>query len=217
MAGVKPRSALAGFRPPALPKQPGARLSWEARRAWRRLGWSAAAGLICAALAVLAAWQTHLLRQQQFWLAIKLRAAQSSGANRTADSGKEGDKEDDKDGDIANRLSAFYAYLPPHDAIPDQLKQLVNVAEKSGMTLAQAEYKPQADSHADFLRYQITLPVKADYSAVQNFIVRALRELPALTLDSVAFKRDRIETGEVEARIQFVLLVRKPMVNRVGK
>jgi hypothetical protein len=33
--------------------------------------------------------------------------------------------------------------------------------------------------------------------------------MPTLTLDSVAFKRERADSGETEARIQFVLLVRE--------
>ncbi|HEU4844719.1 MAG TPA: hypothetical protein VFT05_10680, partial [Burkholderiaceae bacterium] len=104
--------------------------------------------------------------------------------------------------------AAFYAYLPGHDTIPDQLGELARVAQASGVTLAKAEYKAEQDSQASFLRYQITLPVRAEFTSVQNFIVGALQAVPALTLDSVAFKRDQIETGEVEARIQFVLLVR---------
>ena len=107
--------------------------------------------------------------------------------------------------------------LPPHDAIPDQLKQLINLAEKNGVMLVQAEYKPQAEVDAGFLRYQIVLPVKAAYPSIQTFMLNALQALPTLTLESVAFKRDRIESAEVEARIHFMLLVKKPAAKGAGK
>jgi len=88
------------------------------------------------------------------------------------------------------------------------------VAQKSGVTLAKADYKPQADGNTAFLRYQITLPVKAEYAQLQTFIVDALQALPTLTLDSVLFKREQIEAGEIDARIQFILLVKKAEVRR---
>ncbi len=179
----------------------GPRLSWQARRLWRRAGWAGAAGAACLALAALALLQTPALVARQQALTLQLADAAKAAAVAAAAPPQPGP---------ADGVAAFYAYLPVHDAIPEQLKELVNVARKTEVTLVKAEYKAQMESNAGFLRYQITLPVKADYASVQRFIVAALQALPTLTLDSVLFKREQIEAGEIEARIQFILLVKKP-------
>ncbi len=190
---------MAAIKSLRLPANLGPRLSWEMRRLWRRLGWAAATGLACLAVAGLALQQSgSLLKRQQILLAELAEAGKAAAAAPVA--APPGD---------AQGLAAFYAYLPDHEAIPEQLKDLVDVAQKSEVTLVKAEYKAQPETNAAFLRYQITLPVKAEYANVQAFIVNALQALPTLTLDSVIFKREQIEAGDVEARIQFILLVKK--------
>lgn len=196
MAGLKIASA---GQQAAAPSMLAARLAWEARRHGARLGWGAAVGACALAAAALCAWQSQRLDARQHEL------AQQIGAARTAKPAQQ--RVALPDG--ARRVAAFYAYLPAHDTIPDLLKQLVDVATSNGVVLAKADYKAQAEDGAAFMRYQITLPIKADYAKVQAFIVGALRDMPALTLDSVTFKREQIDTGEVEARVHFNLLVRK--------
>ena len=181
------------------------RLQWEAQRLWRTLGWPSALGAACLALAAFAMQQGDALaeRQQQLRTQLAMMAKQAAlpPAAVTLDA-------------EADSLAAFHAYLPAHDSIPEQLKALLEVAQKSGVTLAKADYKPQEDGNTAFLRYQITLPVHAEYAQLQTFIVDALQELPTLTLDSVLFKREQIEAGEIDARIQFILLVKKAEVRR---
>ncbi|HAT32027.1 MAG TPA: hypothetical protein DCW29_14575 [Janthinobacterium sp.] len=196
MAAIK--TGAAQKSPVRLPSNLGARLGWQARRLWRRGGWTAAAGLAALALALLAQQQSQGLLARQRLVAGELAAAVRLAALPAPA------LPDEADG-----MAAFYAYLPAHDAIPERLKDLVEVAQKSGVTLIKAEYKPQQENNAAFLRYQITLPVKAEYANIQTFLVNALQALPTLTLESVIFKREQIESAEVEARIQFVLLVKK--------
>lgn len=209
MAGMRLETSATQRVKWRLPQNVGARLAWEGRRLWQRFGWPVAVGLACCTFALFATWQTQQSAQRRQALAVKLEAAQSAMAAKPSN--------DVRQGDIVRQIDAFYAYLPPHDAIPDQLKQLINLAEKNGVMLVQAEYKPQAEVDAGFLRYQIVLPVKAAYPSIQTFMLNALQALPTLTLESVAFKRDRIESTEVEARIHFVLLVKKPAAKGGGK
>ncbi|MFM9436585.1 hypothetical protein ACFDR9_003670 [Janthinobacterium sp. CG_23.3] len=197
MAAIKTGPAPLAARGPG---KLGARLSWQAQRCWRRFGWAGAGGAAALALAALALLQTPALVARQQTLTLQLAAAGKAAAIAAALPPPGG----------ADGVAAFYAYLPAHDAIPEQLKELVAVARKSDVTLVKAEYKPQMEGNAAFLRYQITLPVKADYANVQSFIVAALQALPTLTLESVLFKREQIEAAEIEARIQFILLVKKP-------
>lgn len=199
MGGVRGaiRSAMAGGG--VNPGLMAARAGWEARRLLRRLGWGACAGALSLALAGACAWQSQRLELRQEELAADIAQAR---ARRLAPQAAPVP-------DSIRRLAAFHDYLPAHETIPELLKQLVGAAESNGIALAKADYKPQMDDGAAFMRYEITLPVKADYARVQAFIVTALRELPTLTLDSVTFQREQIESGEVEARLHFKLLVRK--------
>ena len=199
MAPIKSGTVIKLNLPPNL----GTRLLWQTRRQLGRIGAGAIAGAACLLLAALAQWHGGQLEQRQAALARQLNAAAKAAALPPAPVATE-----------AAGVAAFHAYLPAHDTIPDLLKDLVKVAQQSGITLAKAEYKPQTDTKAGFLRYQITLPVKADFAKVQSFIINALQTLPTLTLESVAFKRDQIETGDIEARIQFALLVRQQEVRR---
>ncbi|HEX7984937.1 MAG TPA: hypothetical protein VF616_15570 [Duganella sp.] len=194
MAAIKTSEVLKLKIAPNLPR----RLAWEARRTIRLTGTGAVAGIGCALLALLAQWHATQLDQQRTALAAQLDIAARTAAAPKAPVAT-----------TASGVAAFFDHLPAHDAIPDQLKELVRVAQQSNIALAKAEYKPEQDGNAGFLRYQITLPVKADFANVQSFLITALQTLPTLTLESVAFKREQIEAGEVEARIQFVLLVRR--------
>ena len=192
MAAIKTSEVLKLKIAPNLPR----RLAWEARRMIRLSGSGAVIGIGCALLAVLAQWHATQLEQRRTTLTAQLNIAARTAAAPQAPVVT-----------TASGVAAFFDHLPPHDAIPDQLKELVRVAQQNNIPLAKAEYKPEQDGNAGFLRYRITLPVKADFANVQSFLITALQTLPTLTLESVAFKREQIEAGEVEARIQFVLLV----------
>jgi hypothetical protein len=194
MAAMKSRATLKRV----LPATAGPRLAWEGKRLWRKAGRAACAGVAALAAALLAQWHTTGMHERELALRQQLAAAtriatQPQSPIPTA----------------ADGLSAFYAYLPAHDAIPEQLQTLVDIAGKHKVPLAKAEYKAQSEPRAGFMRYQVTLPVKAEYASVQAFMLEALQAMPTLTLDSVAFKRERADSGETEARIQFALLVRK--------
>ena len=182
----------------ALPAQAGPRLAWECKRLWRKTGRAAAIGIAALSAALLAQWHAAGMHEHELALRRQLASAGRAAAQAQAPIPTAADGQD-----------AFYAHLPTHAAIPDQLQTLVDIAARHKVPLAKAEYKAQAEPRADFMHYQINLPVKAEYTSVQAFMLEALQALPALTLDSVAFKRERIDSGDTEARIQFVLLVRK--------
>jgi len=206
MAAIKPVvKASAPVARPRLQLRLPPRLQWQAQRLWRIVGWPSVIGATCLALAAFAVQQGDALAARQQQLARQLAIAARQSALPTAPITLDAD---------ADSLAAFHAYLPAHDSIPEQLKALLEVAQKSGVTLAKADYKPQDDGNTAFFRYQITLPVKAEYAQLQTFIVDALQVLPTLTLDSVLFKREQIEAGEIDARIQFILLVKKAEVRR---
>jgi hypothetical protein len=111
---------------------------------------------------------------------------------------------------VAQDLEKFQNYLLPHGDIPDTLRDLIMLAQDQQLLLARGEYKSQVDARGQFLRYQMTLPVQGDAKAVEKFILSALAQHKTLSLDSVQFKRERIESKDVEAKIEWTLLTKSP-------
>lgn len=112
--------------------------------------------------------------------------------------------------DDAARYALFQSYLYPADAVPDVLKDLMSVADESGIVLSAGEYRREAEPVGGYLRYRISLPVVGEPDAVINFMLGAVRQQKSLALESANFHRERRDSRRVEARIQFVLLTRLP-------
>ena len=181
---------------------------WEGRRACRRLlrrfggaGLAFAFGLA----AVIPAWlqwryaADQLAKTRQ---TVRLAAEREPQAERA---------ETANGADIGRlRLRQFENHLLPHDNIPDTLQDLFRLADTENLTLQRGEYKVEPDEPGGFVRYRMILPVKGDAQAIYRFIQSALEAHKALALDSVQFRRERIESKDVEARIQWVLLTRLP-------
>lgn len=177
-----------------------ARLRWEATRYSRqlfvRMGWGGLGGLFFGLLAlVLSAWS---LQQRWHYTALQDQLA----------AGRLGKAVAPRTLDVQTGLEAFQDYLPAREEIPHTIRSLIDLAESLGVLLRTGEYKAQNEESGSFLRYRISLPVKGDAGAIQDFLLAALTEHRTLALESVAFKREGIGSGEVEARIQFVLLAK---------
>jgi hypothetical protein len=103
------------------------------------------------------------------------------------------------------RLESFYDTLGERRFSEQQIKTLFSLAQKSGLTLHQAEYKSTADKNGRFHTYQIVLPVKGSYGAIREFCEQTLLAIPFASLDELSFKREAIASGAVEARLRFTL------------
>ncbi len=114
------------------------------------------------------------------------------------------------------QMQAFVDRLPGHDDIPTAIQDLLSLAEDEGLVIAKGDYRPEADVAGGFLRYRLTLPVQGNAQAVYRYVQRALNKQPTLALETVAFKRERIESAEMEARIQWVMLTRLPAPRDIG-
>ena len=184
------------------------RLLWESRRriqlfVWR-FGWLGVLTLVC----LLTSGAALLIEHQQV---KSLNRARSAAAySQTVQSIPSDVVKGDVGSKGVTRLQAFDAYLLPHDEIPHVLKNLISLATDSELLLARGEYKAQAEMQGGFLRYGMTLPVKGDPQAIHTFILTALAQNRTLALEGIQFKREQIESPEIEARIQWVLLTRLP-------
>lgn len=103
------------------------------------------------------------------------------------------------------QLSRFYQSFPVHVATPDLLEKLYAAAEATGIALEQGDYRLASGKGDKLERYQITLPVRGSYTQIRKFIGRLLADLPAVSLDGVSFKREKIGDAQVESQIKFTL------------
>lgn len=103
------------------------------------------------------------------------------------------------------RLAAFYDALGEKHYVEQQVKTLFSIADKTKLTLSQADYRLAFDKNGRFYTYQVTLPVKGVYEDIRRFCERVLLAVPFASLDEISFKRDAITSGAVEARLRFSL------------
>lgn len=166
----------------------------------RKFGWFGYGVLVCLAISLAAL----VFERKQAGIEAKIRS--SSKDVKQLQVGMEGVRQPD----ARLRMLAFQNHLLPHDEIPDVVQSLLKLAEEEKLWISRGEYRPQIDLQGDFLRYRMTLPVKGDAQAIYRFMRAALRTHKALALESVQFKRERIQSQSIDARIQWVVLTRLP-------
>jgi hypothetical protein len=107
--------------------------------------------------------------------------------------------------DANANLALFYDTLGERRYAEQQVKTLFALAAKTGLVLSQGEYKSAIDRNGRFHTYQVTLPVKGNYSAIWQFGLLALAAIPFASLDEISFRRDTIGEPAVEARLRLTL------------
>jgi|GEM_PF-830018 len=112
--------------------------------------------------------------------------------------------------DSRARLKDFDLFLLPHEDIPVAVQDLLRLADDEGLLIQRGEYRPQNDIAGNFMRYRMSLPVKGTAAKIHHFIQAALLAQKNLALEGVQFKRERIESADIEASIQWVLLTKLP-------
>jgi hypothetical protein len=103
-------------------------------------------------------------------------------------------------------LSEFYAYLPVPTTVPEVVSGLMSLGRAGGLVLQSGEYQAQPEPTGEYLRYTIVLPISGDANDIQSFVLHALWKYPTISLESVTFKRQRIDSRRVESRLRLALL-----------
>lgn len=103
----------------------------------------------------------------------------------------------------AAKLAAFYAFFDAGEPT-EWLARLHQIAARSGLELRSADYRMQRTA-GRLERYEITVPVNATYPQLRAFLRTALAEIPMLSLDQVAIKRQRAGDGQVQAEVRLTL------------
>lgn len=114
------------------------------------------------------------------------------------------------------QLKAFQDILLPYDNIPNAVQDMIQLAEEQDLSIAHGDYKPQLDIQGGYLRYQMVLPVTGNIRSIHKYIQNVLVAQKTLALESIKFKREQVDDGEIEARIQWVLFTRLPANNNTN-
>lgn len=109
---------------------------------------------------------------------------------------------------LAKRHAAFMATLASKKDMPELIKSVFAEAQKSGLTLTQAEYKLSYQQDGGYYTYQMLAPVKGAYPELRRFVDGVLIAVPAAALEEVWFKRDGIASGTAEAKLRFVFYLK---------
>ncbi|HOE40394.1 MAG TPA: hypothetical protein PLB25_01980 [Rhodoferax sp.] len=170
----------------------------------RLLGWQGICGLVLVVAALVWAVSIGLLSgarldqidRQLALVTAKLKQGQQTPAAQKPTTATE-------------QLLAFYREFPDHASTPDWLGKIYVLAEQHQLALNVGEYSLTQAQAGRLDMFTITLPVKGTYPQVRKFIRAALLTAPALALEGLDLKRDKVGDGSVEARIVFRLYLEK--------
>lgn len=87
------------------------------------------------------------------------------------------------------------------------LRRLFDAAGRAGLELQQGEYRLTEVKDARLRSYQLSLPLTGSYPQIRAFVAQALNADPALALTALQLRRDRVETPELDALLNFTLFL----------
>lgn len=168
-----------------------------ARRALAFLGWPGVLGL---ALLVGAASVYLTVVQDRTARLAELKRESASLKSRIERAAKSGIPETGSMEEL-NKFYGFFSGTP----LTEWLNKLYAAAGAQKLVLEQGEYRLSLDKAGKLARYQVTLPVKGNYSQIRQFVDQTLIDVPVAALDDINFKREAIGATQLEARIKFTL------------
>lgn len=166
-----------------------------------QLGWQGTAGLalllLTAAVQVLA---LKPLEEETSFIHRKVDAARSKTTTQGRNFGSV---------DLQKELGVFFDSLPNEEDVTDVLATIYAVAEASRVELKQAEYLlDNRNKHR--LEYRMVFPVQGEYANIRFFVFRVLSDHPAIALDQINFKRDKVNDSILKAEVKLTLFLKSP-------
>lgn len=105
--------------------------------------------------------------------------------------------------------SGFIDTLPATTAAATVIGQLEQLARAHNLQLLRGQYTQTPIAGTSLLRWQVSLPIRAEYPRLIAFIADSLQAQPTLALDELKLKRDSIETPTLDADLRFNLYLRE--------
>ncbi len=104
----------------------------------------------------------------------------------------------------ATNLSAFYGFLESKDETTDALAKLYAIGTATGVEVQSGTYRSQPAA-GRLERYELALPVSGSYAQIRDFLNRVLTEIPTLSLDQMALRREGRGEGVLHAEFRMTL------------
>lgn len=101
----------------------------------------------------------------------------------------------------AEKVAKVYEHLQMEQAPTDWLAALHGIGVATGVQLKSANYRSQK-TDGRIVRYEIALPVTGSYGQIRDFLKRSLAEIPVMSVDSMALKR---EGSAIHAELRLTL------------
>jgi len=108
------------------------------------------------------------------------------------------------EGTTAEKVGAVYEFLQKREEPSDWLAKLYGIGAATGVQLKSAHYRSQATS-GRIVRYEIVLPVSGSYAQIRDFLKRSLAEIPVMSVDQLALKRESRNDAAVQAELRLTL------------
>ena len=105
------------------------------------------------------------------------------------------------------QLNAFYAAFPQRAKVPDVLASMYEIAKTQKLDLDVGEYTLTKEQGARLDTLRIALPVKGSYVQLRQFTAEVLLAQPALALERVSIRREKVFEAAVTGRLVFLLFV----------
>lgn len=176
-----------------------ARLDRALGRRLRRLGLPGMLGIGVWVMAATFHLSAVLPAQQRL---DEVRASAASLQQRIAQAGRQLNANERTP---AEQLAEFYRVFPDEASSPDWIGRIEAIAQDSGLSLDQGEYKPTRDTVGRLTRLQMTLPVRGEYRQIRRFLSGTGAAVPIVSLEQVQFERQKIGDPLVDAKIKLVL------------
>jgi hypothetical protein len=156
--------------------------------------------LLLSSAALTGYWLAPLANTQRASLKQELRAARDSAAQAS-------EQRRNAPNNVA-QLQSLWDWLPPLANNAVDVQKLFDLAQQGGMVLSKADYQITIEPSAQFVRYQVTLPIKERYLTLRRFAADALNAMPHLALDELQFSRPQASADVVDAQLRFTFFYR---------
>ena len=104
----------------------------------------------------------------------------------------------------ADKVSAVYEYLQKDEETTDWLAKLHGIGTATGVQLKSANYRThQTDGR--IVRYEMVIPIAGSYPQIRDFLQRALADIPVMSVDQLALKRETRNDGAIQAELRLTL------------
>lgn len=103
------------------------------------------------------------------------------------------------------QMGEFYRLFPRQAQLTDTLAKVFKAAAAQGIALQQGEYRVAEDTDGHLRRFQVTLPINADYPRIRRFLASIAAEVPTAALEHVQFERQKIAEPQVKATIKLAI------------